>query len=135
MKLFPVPPFIHPFSFGDEPINFGDMTIVNCAVIKGDLPIQISWTLNGKPTSVIDGINIIKIKPRVSQLSIDNVQEYHSGEYVCTANNEAKRESHKTTLNVNGNNVHNLAYSVLVQSPTLTYQQCFNTTVSKQLII
>lgn len=97
-----VPPQIHSFDFGYESVNSGDMTIVNCAVIKGDLPVEIIWTLNEKPVSVIEGINVIKTKPRVSQLSIDNVQEYHSGEYKCTANNKAKNVTHTAILNVNG---------------------------------
>lgn len=97
-----MPPQIHPFDFGDDSVNSGDMTIVNCAVVKGDLPIDITWTLNGKPVSVIDGINVIKTKPRVSQLSIDAVQDYHSGNYKCTASNKANNASFTAVLNVKG---------------------------------
>ncbi|KAG5890613.1 hypothetical protein JTB14_005123 [Gonioctena quinquepunctata] len=96
-----VPPQIHPFDFGDESVDSGDMAIVNCAAIKGDLPISISWTLNGKPVSAIDGISVVKTKPRVSQLTIDDVQAQHSGEYECIARNMAANASFTTNLHVN----------------------------------
>lgn len=78
------------------------MTIVNCAVIKGDLPVEIIWTLNEHELSLVEGINVLKTKPRVSQLSIDSVQGYHSGEYKCIASNKAGNVSFSAVLNVNG---------------------------------
>lgn len=97
-----VPPQINSFDFGDESVNSGDMAIVYCAIVKGDLPVQISWTLNGQQISTVDGISILKTKPRVSQLSIDNVQGYHSGEYKCIAANKAGNVNQSAILNVNG---------------------------------
>ncbi|KAJ8982888.1 hypothetical protein NQ317_004318 [Molorchus minor] len=96
-----VAPQIHPFSFGEESINSGDMTIVNCAVIRGDLPVKIFWTLNRQPVETIDGISVMKTKERVSQLSIDNVQAHHSGEYMCIARNEAGNITYSSYLRVN----------------------------------
>jgi len=48
IKGFPsiVAPQISPFSFGDEPLNRGEVASVNCVVPKGDLPLDIYWTLN-----------------------------------------------------------------------------------------
>lgn len=91
-----------PFDFGDESINSGDMTIVNCAVTKGDFPLKIVWTLNDKPARDIDGITVDNSKKRVSQLSIDSVQAEHAGKYICTAANRAGSSSHSAVLNVNG---------------------------------
>lgn len=78
------------------------MAIVNCAVIKGDFPLEISWTFNEESVLLVKGINVIKTKPRVSQLTIDNVQEFHSGEYKCISSNKAKNASHTASLNING---------------------------------
>lgn len=104
--LFPfflsVPPQIHHFDFGDDPINSGDMAVVNCAVIKGDLPVKIHWLMNGQSLSTVDGINVMQTKPRLSQLSIDNVQGYHSGEFKCMASNKAGNATQMAILNVNG---------------------------------
>jgi hypothetical protein len=40
-------PQILAISFGDEPANAGDMTVVKCTVIKGDLPLTISRFFKG----------------------------------------------------------------------------------------
>ncbi|KAJ8967482.1 hypothetical protein NQ314_002796 [Rhamnusium bicolor] len=96
-----VPPQIHPFDFGEESINSGDMAIINCAVVKGDLPIKILWTLNGRPVETVDGINMMKTKQRVSQLSIDDVQAHHTGEYKCIARNRAGDVTFSAYLHVN----------------------------------
>jgi hypothetical protein len=100
--LFIVPPQIHPFEFGDESVNSGDMAIVNCAVIKGDLPVKIFWKLNGRSVDNVEGVNIMQTKKRVSQLTIDDVQAHHAGEYTCIASNKAGNTSFSSYLRVNG---------------------------------
>lgn len=80
------------------------MTIINCAVTKGDLPIKIRWLLNGHPVETIEGVNIMSTKKRVSQLSIDDVQAHHSGEYSCIASNRAGNVTFSALLRVNGDN-------------------------------
>lgn len=92
---------IHPFEF-DETVNSGDMIITTCAVTKGDLPIKVFWSLNGKSIDNVDGVNVMMTKKRVSQLSIDDVQEYHAGKYSCTATNPAGSDTVSSMLNVNG---------------------------------
>ena len=78
------------------------MALVTCAVIKGDLPIKISWKLNDKPVTSIEGINVMQTKKRVSQLTIDDVQAHHAGEYTCIASNKAGNTSFSSYLRVNG---------------------------------
>lgn len=97
-----MPPQIHPFDFGDESVHSGDMTLAYCAVIKGDLPVEITWTLNGKNIKTVDGVNTMKTKQRVNQLSIDDVQALHSGEYTCIARNKAGNATFSAYLRVNG---------------------------------
>lgn len=99
--LFVVPPQISPFDFGEESVNSGDATMVNCFVVKGDFPLKIFWTLNGKAVSDFHGISLINSK-RNSQLNIENVYFDHAGEFTCTAKNKAGTSSYSAQLNVNG---------------------------------
>lgn len=41
-------PQIGIFSFGNEPLNAGDLATVTCAVSKGDLPLEIMWIFNAQ---------------------------------------------------------------------------------------
>uniref|UniRef100_A0A1A9V522 Ig-like domain-containing protein n=1 Tax=Glossina austeni TaxID=7395 RepID=A0A1A9V522_GLOAU len=85
-----VPPQVMPFVFGDEPSNYGDSTAVQCAVFKGDTPLQLRWTLNGQPiTDKNAGIRIIQMSTKLSSLSIDAIKGNHRGIFKCIATNEA----------------------------------------------
>lgn len=94
-------PQIQSFDFGD-PINSMDMATVNCAVVKGDLPIDIYWMFNNYKISTNDGILITRSGNRISGLSIESVQSRHRGLYTCIAINAAGSARHVAELNVNG---------------------------------
>lgn len=94
-------PQIHPFTFGDEEINSGETVSIQCTVLKGDPPLNITWLLNGRPISNDEGVTVMKMK-RISTLSIDSVQDVHSGNYTCVVENPAGSDRFSTTLNVNG---------------------------------
>jgi hypothetical protein len=80
------------------------MTVVQCAVIKGDSPITISWFFNGvEITPGYQGVLIGKMSQRISTLSIEAVRARHSGDYTCRASNAAGKTDHTAYLNVNGN--------------------------------
>ncbi|XP_064216112.1 Down syndrome cell adhesion molecule isoform X42 [Tribolium castaneum] len=96
-----VPPQIVPFEFGEDPTNSGDLATVNCAITKGDLPINITWSLNGQPVQTIGGITVGQMGQRISTLSIDSVDAKHAGTYMCTAHNKAGTITHSSTLYVN----------------------------------
>lgn len=66
------------------------------------MPIQISWTLNDNIINPMDGIIIAQMSKRISSLSIENAQDYHSGNYTCTAKNKAGSTSYAATLRING---------------------------------
>ncbi|XP_032672569.1 Down syndrome cell adhesion molecule-like protein Dscam2 isoform X21 [Odontomachus brunneus] len=106
-----VAPQIAPFTFGDEAANAGEMATVQCAVIKGDLPIDVVWSFNGR---VIDAngafdehnydnsdIVISRSSKRASTLTIESVAARHAGEYSCTASNTAGTATHSSVLSVN----------------------------------
>ncbi|XP_076390034.1 Down syndrome cell adhesion molecule 1 isoform X11 [Megachile rotundata] len=98
-----VAPQIAPFSIGDEPANWGEAVSAVCTIVKGDLPIEMSWALNGEPiTSENHGdISISSTGKRVSLLTIEAVSARHAGEYTCTASNAAGATSYSATLAVN----------------------------------
>lgn len=107
-----VAPQLAPFAFGDDAANAGEMATVQCAVIKGDLPIDLVWSFNGR---VIDAngafdehnydnpdIVISRNSKRASTLTIESVAARHAGEYSCTASNTAGTTTHSSVLSVNG---------------------------------
>jgi len=97
-----VVPQILQFSFGNDPLNSGEMLSVSCTIVKGDFPIKLTWTFDDIPIdSSRPDVNIVNNK-RVSFLSIDSVAARHAGRYKCTATNAAGSDSHTAVLSVNG---------------------------------
>lgn len=80
------------------------MTSVNCAVNKGDLPIEINWLLNDKLIDIKtrSDIYISQTSRRTSMLNIDSINADHAGEYTCIANNSAGTVEFRAHLTVNG---------------------------------
>lgn len=102
-KFVTVAPQIAPFAIAEEPANWGDSISVVCAILKGDLPIEITWALNGVPIRPDrSDINILATTRKNSILSIESVAARHAGEYTCSASNKAGATSHSATLAVNG---------------------------------
>uniref|UniRef100_A0AAG5D198 Down syndrome cell adhesion molecule-like protein Dscam2 n=1 Tax=Anopheles atroparvus TaxID=41427 RepID=A0AAG5D198_ANOAO len=97
-----VPPSITPFFFGEEPLNSGESTAVNCMVFKGDAPLEIRWYFNGKqlPTNE-NGIIIARMSERLSSLSIDPIGYFNRGTYECRAKNRAGEAVQSAELVIN----------------------------------
>lgn len=92
-----------PFTFGEDSFNTGDSTGVSCMIVKGDLPISIKWTLNGRPiVSGENGISINKLSAKSSVLNIASVDKEHRGIVKCIAENLAGTDSFSSQLSVNG---------------------------------
>lgn len=72
-------------------------------VTKGDVPVNITWHLNGKPVREIKGITVTKIGHKSSSLSIDSVASIHTGVFTCSATNQAGYANYSSELAVNGN--------------------------------
>jgi len=98
-----VSPQIAPISFGEAPVNAGDLVSVQCVVTKGDFPLEITWTFDGRPIQSYHGDVIVSdTGKRVKQLTIESVAARHAGEYTCVASNAAGSVSHSAILDVNG---------------------------------
>lgn len=121
-----MPPLIHPFSFGEEVVNSGDLVTVNCAISKGDLPINISWLLNGQTVNTIDGILTSNTNRRISQLTIESAQAHHSGEYSCLAQNTVGVAKYSSYLNVNGIWIKVFLKTLIIPICYLDYQPLYN---------
>lgn len=80
----------------------GDSTTVQCSLISGDMPVEFSWLLNGKPVKESDGISVGSFGRKTSVLSIDSVYENHAGNYTCVAANKAGVSTYTTELVVKG---------------------------------
>lgn len=102
-SIVTVPPKIVPFSFGDEPANFGEPASVQCSVVLGDFPIDIVWLLNGRVVNE-EAVSTAKLGKRLSVLNIDAVADLHAGNYTCAASNLAGQAEHSSLLRVNGQN-------------------------------
>jgi len=98
-----VPPQIRPFDFGDEASNSGETMGIQCTVIKGDLPINITWVLNNHTLNSGDlDVVIGRMSSKSSTLNIDYIAAEHRGFYTCLARNLAGESSYTAELKVNG---------------------------------
>lgn len=100
--FYPVLPQILPFEFGEEAVNYGELTSLTCSISKGDLPIEIAWLHNNIAIENTELISIVKVNRKISTLSIDSARASHSGNYTCLARNLAGSATYTTTLYVNG---------------------------------
>ncbi|XP_044595931.1 Down syndrome cell adhesion molecule-like protein Dscam2 isoform X26 [Cotesia glomerata] len=94
-------PKLLPFSFGEEPLNSGQVVTVPCAVTEGDPPLKLRWILNGHTISPHSGISVLDLGGRGAILSIGSVQATHAGTYTCIAENSAGRHELSADLIVN----------------------------------
>ena len=102
--MFSVAPQLVPLTFGREVVDQGDFAQLSCIAMKGDEPMTISWTFHGHSGAAADpGIVTTPIGSRGSMLVIASVGQDHTGNYTCTAKNEAGAVSVTAVLNVNGN--------------------------------
>lgn len=96
-------PHIIPFEV-DESIFAGESVHLTCHVSKGDRPLQIKWSFQGKeiPFHNSLGITTTKLGEKASVLSIPVAMGKNSGNYTCITSNEAGEAHHTAVVNVHG---------------------------------
>lgn len=102
LSSFLEPPLLVPFQFPSETVDEGSYVQIGCSVIKGDEPLQISWSLQGDVISSDPSITTTMLGTRSSILIISQVGYRHAGDYSCRATNKAGSNTHSATLRVNG---------------------------------
>ncbi|XP_039283579.1 Down syndrome cell adhesion molecule-like protein Dscam2 isoform X44 [Nilaparvata lugens] len=95
-----VMPYITPF-FQEEAATNGDSIQLNCHVAKGDRPLKITWSFHGEELSSHMGISTAKFSERSSILTIASAMAAHTGNYTCSATNQAGTTSYTATVLVN----------------------------------
>ena len=110
--VFSVSPKILPFSFGDRPLNEGQLITVPCAVIEGDSPISLTWLFNGRSISPHMRVTVVPLGERNMILSVGSVQAIHAGQYTCAAQNDAGTYEFIANMTVNGKKVLSTVYVV-----------------------
>lgn len=98
-----VPPKLNPFQSTILQLNVGDRASLTCSVIKGDLPLYITWSKNNN--RIIDASQHISIKQvdhYNSILVIENLGPDHTGNYTCQVRNSAAEVEIAQSLLVNG---------------------------------
>ncbi|KAG5890610.1 hypothetical protein JTB14_005120 [Gonioctena quinquepunctata] len=98
----PVAPRITPFYFEDNPLHSGEYAQVNCLVSAGDLPLYVTWKLNGERIDTFPEISISTVGKRSSILTIESVSHSNAGNYSCHVNNSAGESVFSAELLVNG---------------------------------
>lgn len=90
-----------PFDF--EEMNYAGETVqINCFVAKGDLPLKINWNFHGEDLSSRKGMSTSRMGKRTKFLTIESLTAAHSGNYTCTAENDAGMVSYTAKLLVSG---------------------------------
>jgi hypothetical protein len=70
--------------------------------LKGDTPLNFTWTFHGDVTTFQTGVVTASVGQRSSVLMIDSVTPNHAGTYTCTVRNQAANASYSTVLSVSG---------------------------------
>lgn len=80
-----------------------EVATISCMVAKGDLPLDLFWSLDSMP--IVSGqhsFSIVRMNARTSVLSIDSLDARHRGVYKCSARNKAGHSEYQSELHVNG---------------------------------
>lgn len=93
-------------------MHSGQTTQVTCLVSEGDLPLNVTWSFQGRSIELLPGVSTTQIRRKASLLLIDPVVDSHRGQYTCTVMNRAGHANYTTSLDVYGRVLHLNALTV-----------------------
>lgn len=95
---------IEPFAF-PKTLSETMRARVLCTVIRGDLPLTITWTKDGKPLDPEHNVAVESADDFSSSLTFRSVAARHRGNYTCAAGNAAATVNHTAPLLVHGKQI------------------------------
>lgn len=98
-----VPPKLNPFHSSILSLNVGDRASITCSVIKGDIPLTITWKKDGRAIDPSQRMSVTQVDQYNSILVIENLSADHTGNYSCVVRNTASETEGSQALLVNGN--------------------------------
>lgn len=85
-------------------LNVGDRASLTCSVVKGDVPLTISWRKDGRAIELSSQhMSVKSVDQYNSILVIENLIADHTGNYSCCVRNLAAEVESAQSLLVNGN--------------------------------
>ncbi|XP_037034782.1 Down syndrome cell adhesion molecule-like protein Dscam2 isoform X7 [Bradysia coprophila] len=96
-----VPPKLSSFQSTTLLLNVGDRASLTCSVVKGDLPLTITWRKDGRPIDPSQHMSIKHVDQYNSILVIENLASHHTGNYSCCVKNLAAEVENSQSLLVN----------------------------------
>lgn len=99
-----MPPKISSFQSTVLQLNVGDRASLTCSVVKGDVPLTITWRKDGRPIELAaQHMSVKNVDQYNSILVIDHLVADHTGNYSCCVRNAAAEVESAQRLLVNGN--------------------------------
>ncbi|XP_073841216.1 cell adhesion molecule Dscam2-like [Musca autumnalis] len=96
-----VPPKLSPFQSSQLQLNMGDRASLTCSVVKGDLPLTMSWRKDNRPIDATQHMSVKQVDQYNSILVIENLGSDHTGNYSCVVRNSAAEVENSQSLLVN----------------------------------
>ncbi|XP_055845691.1 cell adhesion molecule Dscam2 isoform X10 [Episyrphus balteatus] len=96
-----VPPKLSPFQTSILQLNMGDRASLTCSVVKGDLPITITWRKDNRLIDPSQHMSVKQVDQYNSILVIENLGSDHTGNYSCVVRNLAAEVENSQALLVN----------------------------------
>lgn len=120
-----VPPKLNPFQSTVLQLNVGDRASLTCSVIKGDLPLTITWKKDNRIIDASQHISIKQVDHYNSILVIENLGPDHTGNYSCQTRNSAAEVEIAQSLLVNGKQkLYKQTKKKIVKKNTHTFGSC-----------
>jgi len=88
-------------------VNAGERLALQCAVIKGGLPLSIIWLKEDSIPPPSSGISVKLINDFTATLTVESLTGHHAGRYTCTATNPAGRAQSSVLVIVQGTHYNN----------------------------